>query len=181
MTGTLKTCPTKGDESILPGDVLGGVAHVVAVEGIPQSVLDHGVDELDPAHLDAAAQVLRMRGHAHGFLAAGDDDFGIAVEQRLVAQRHGAQAGAAELIDAPGRAFHRDAGGDRGLAGRVLALRRGQDLAHDDLGNTARLNAAALERRLDGNGAEIVGRHGGERTVETSDRGAGGADDDDIV
>src|SRR6185295_3993384 len=29
--------------------------------------------------------------------------------------------------------------------------------------------------------APIVGRHGGEGTVETSDRGAGGADDDDIV
>ena len=40
---------------------------------------------------------------------------------------------------------------------------------------------AALQRGLDGDGAEIVGRHGGERTVETSDRGAGGADDDDIV
>ncbi len=40
---------------ILPGDVLGGVAHVVAVEGVPQPVLDHGVDELKVAHLDAAA------------------------------------------------------------------------------------------------------------------------------
>ena len=77
---------------VLPGDVLGGVAHVVAVEGVPQAVLDHGVDELDRAHLGAAAQILRVRGHAHGFLAAGDDDFGIAVEQRLVAQRHRAQA-----------------------------------------------------------------------------------------
>src|SRR6516165_8797652 len=31
---------------ILPRDVLCGVAHVVAVEGIPQTVLDHGVDEV---------------------------------------------------------------------------------------------------------------------------------------
>ena len=28
------------------GDVLGGVAHVVAVEGVPQAVLDHGVDHV---------------------------------------------------------------------------------------------------------------------------------------
>ena len=34
-----------GDLPLL-GDVLGGVAHVVAVEGVPQAVLDHGVDEL---------------------------------------------------------------------------------------------------------------------------------------
>ncbi len=111
-------------------------------------------------------------------LAAGDDDFRIAVEQRLVAQRHRAQARTAQLIDAPGGAFHRDAGGDRGLTGRVLALRRGQDLPHDHLGNPCRLDARALQRSLDGDGAEIVGRRGGERTVETSDRGAGGADDD---
>ena len=44
-----------------------------------------------------------------------------------------------------------------------------------------RLDAGPLERGLDGDGAEIVGRHGGESTVETADRGAGGADDDDIV
>ena len=99
------------------------------------------------AHLDAAAQILRVRGHAHGFLAAGDDDFGIAVEQRLIAERDRAQAGAAELVDAPGRAFHRDAGGDRGLAGRVLALRRGQDLAHDDFGDAAGLDARRAPAR----------------------------------
>jgi hypothetical protein len=165
----------------LPGDVLGGVAHVVAVEGIPQAILDHGIDEIHRSHLDATAQILRVRRHAHGFLTAGDDNFGIAIEQRLVAQCHRAQARTAQLIDAPGWAFHRDTGRDRGLTGRVLALRRGQDLTHDHLGNTARLNARALQRSLDGDGAEIVGRRGGERTIETSDRGAGGADDDDIV
>ena len=39
---------------LLLGDVLGGGAHVVAVEGIPQPVLDHGVDHLERAHLLAA-------------------------------------------------------------------------------------------------------------------------------
>ncbi|MGY3405942.1 hypothetical protein ACVWZV_002055 [Bradyrhizobium sp. GM5.1] len=43
------------------------------------------------------------------------------------------------------------------------------------------LDAAALQRGLDGNGAEIMGGKGCERSVEASDRGAGGADDDDIV
>src|SRR4029078_5379508 len=162
---------------VLPRDVLGGVTHVVAVEGVPQTFLDHGVDQFKAAHLDAAAQILRMRRHAHGFLAAGDDDFGIAVEQRLIAERDGAQAGTAELVDAPGRAFHRNAGGDRGLAGRVLTLRRGQYLPHDDFGNAAGLDAAPLQCCLDGDGAEVVGRGGGERAVETADRGAGGADD----
>jgi hypothetical protein len=81
----------RAGDLVLPGDVLGGVAHVIAVEGIPEAVFDHGVDHFEAAHLDAAAQVLRVRGHAHGFLTAGDDDFGVAVEQRLIAQRHRAQ------------------------------------------------------------------------------------------
>ena len=71
--------------------------------------------------------------------------------------------------------------GDRGLAGRVLALSGGQDLAHDDFGDPAGLDATALQRGLDGDRAEIVGGKGRERSVEASDRGAGGADDDDIV
>ena len=48
----------------LPGDVLGGVAHVVAVEGVPQPVLDHRVDHLEVAHLDAGAQMLRSAATA---------------------------------------------------------------------------------------------------------------------
>jgi hypothetical protein len=88
---------------------------------------------------------------------------------------------AAELVDTPGRALHRDAGADRGLAGRVLALRGGEDLAHDHFVDFAALDAGALQRRLDGDRAEIVGRCGCERAVEAADRGAGGADDDDIV
>ena len=57
----------------------------------------------------------------------------------------------------------------------------GEDLAHDDFRHPCRFNAGAIQRGLDGDGAEIVGRHGGENAVETADRGAGGADDDDIV
>ncbi len=57
----------------------------------------------------------------------------------------------------------------------------GQDLAHDHFGDPARLDAGPLQRGLDGDGAVIMGRRGAERTVEAADRGAGGADDDNIV
>ena len=40
----------------------------------------------------------------------GDDDVGIAVDERLIAQGHRAQTTSAQLIDAPGRAFHGNAG-----------------------------------------------------------------------
>ena len=85
------SCCCAGDLPLL-GDVLGGGAHVVAVEGIPQAVLDHGVDHLERAHLYAAAQMLAVRRHAHRFLAAGDHDLAVAVEDRLIAERDRAQA-----------------------------------------------------------------------------------------
>ena len=93
---------------LIPGDlpalrhVLGGVAHVVAVKGVPQPVLDHRVDHLGVAHLDAVAQMDAVRRLAHAFLAAGDDDVGIAVADRLIAERHGAQPRAAQLVDPVG-------------------------------------------------------------------------------
>ena len=41
---------------VLGGDVLRRGAHVVAVERVPQPVLQHGVDEFQAAHLGAVAQ-----------------------------------------------------------------------------------------------------------------------------
>ncbi len=62
-----------GDLPLL-GDVLGGLAHVVAVERIPQAVADHRVDIHDIAHLVAGAQVGGMGAEGHVFLATGGDD-----------------------------------------------------------------------------------------------------------
>ena len=138
------------------GDVLGRGAHVIAVEGVPQAVLDHGVDEVEVAHLGAVAQVRGVLRLAHALLAAGDDDGRGARLDLLSAERDGAQARAANLVDAPGRAVDRNAGGDRRLAGRVLALAGRQDLAEDDLGDVARLHAGALDGRLDGDLSELV-------------------------
>ena len=139
-------------------DVLGGVAHVVAVEGIPQPVPDHRVDHLGIAHLDAVAQMDAVRRLAHALLPAGDDDLGIAVADRLIAERHGAQPRAAELVDAVGGRLEGDAGGDRRLPRRVLAFAGGEDLAHDDLRHLLRLDLGAAQRLDDRDLAELVGR-----------------------
>ena len=142
------SCSCAGDLE-LAGDVLGRVAHVVAVEGVPQAVLDHGVDHREVAHLHAAAEMRAVRRHRHRFLPAGDDDVGVAGGDLLHAERDGAQPRAAELVQAPGGGLLRQAGADRRLAGRVLALAGGQDLAEDDLVDLVRLDLGALERRLD--------------------------------
>ena len=80
-------------------DVLGGVAHVVAVENVPEAVLDHRIDHLRVAHPDAVAQMDAVRREAHALLAAGDDDLGVPIADRLKAERDGAQSRAAHLID----------------------------------------------------------------------------------
>ena len=128
--------------------------------------------ELQVAHLGAGAQVGGMRRLRHRFLAAGDDDLGVAVGDLLHADRDGAQARAAELVEAPGGLLLRDAGVHRGLAGRVLALAGGQDLAEDDLVDLARIDLGALERGLDRDRAEFVRRRVAEGAVERADRGA---------
>jgi hypothetical protein len=163
------------------GDVLGGRAHVVAVEGVPQAVLDHRVDELHVAHLGAAAHMGRVGGERHRFLAARHDDAGIAVGDLLHRDRDGAQPRAADLVEAPGGLVVRDPRVDRRLPGRVLPLRGGEDLAEDDLVHLGGVDLGALERRLDGDRAEIVGGGVGEAAVERADGGAGRADDDDVI
>ncbi len=171
---------------LLPGDlpalrdILGGVAHVVAVERIPQPVADHRVDELRVAHLDAVAQVDAVRRLAHALLTAGDDDLGIAVADRLIPERNGAQPRTAELVDAVSGHLERNAGTDRGLPSRVLPFAGGEDLAHDDLGNILRLDMRAAQRLGDRDLAELMGRQAGEPAVERPDRGTRGARNDDV-
>ncbi len=106
---------------------------MVTVEGIPEAILDHRIDEAHVAHLGARAQMRGMGGKRHGFLTTRDNDIRIAIGDLLHGKRDGAQAGAANLVKAPSGRTIRNAGGDGGLTGGVLSLRRGQHLAEDHL------------------------------------------------
>ena len=97
---------------------------------------------------------------------------GVAIGDLLQAERDGAQARAAELVEAPGGLLLRDAGGHGGLAGGVLALAGGEDLAEDHLVDLAAGDLGARQRRLDGGGAEFMGGRVGEGAVEGADRRA---------
>ena len=114
-----------------------------------------------------------VRRLAHAFLAAGDDDVAVAVADRLVAERHRAQPRAAQLVDPVGRRLIGDAGGDRGLARRVLPFAGGEDLAHDDLRHLARLDLGAAQRLDDRDLAELVRRQAGEPAIEALRPGCG--------
>ena len=105
---------------------------------------------------------------------------GVAIGDLLHAERDGAQARAAKLVDAEGRGLLRDAALHGCDAGRVLALRGGENLAHDHFINFAALDLGAGERGGDGGGAKLMGGNCAECAVEGSDCGAGRRDDDDI-
>ena len=97
-----------------------------------------------------------LRG-AHALHAAGDDDGAFAGADLLRGEGHGAQAGAADLVDAEGGLGVGKAGGAGGLAGGVLALAGGEHLAEDDLVHVSGFDAGALEGSLQRDGAELVG------------------------
>ena len=120
-----------------------------------------------------------MVRQAHALLPAGDDDGRVARLDRLHAQRHGAHAAAADLVDAPRRGFLRDAGVDRGLSGGVLALRCGQHLTEDHLADLVRADAGLRQRRDDHGLAQVMRRDGAQRAHEAADGGALGRGDDD--
>ena len=56
---------------------------MVAIEGIPQTVFYHRVDEAEIAYFLAVTQMRAVRCLAHAFLAASDDDIGVAKLDRL--------------------------------------------------------------------------------------------------
>src|SRR5690606_16580592 len=65
------------------------------------------------------------------------------------------------------------------LPGGVLALRGGQHLTEDRLGDVLGCDAGPFEHRADDGGPEIMGRGVGETAVEAADRRPCGRCDDD--
>ena len=116
------------------------------------------VDELDVAHLGAVAQVCAVRGLAHALLAAGDDDLRRPRLDLLRAERDGARPEPQSWFIAQAGDSTGNAGGDRGLARRVLSRAGRQDLAEDHLRDVPRLDPGTLEGGLDGHLAELVRR-----------------------
>ena len=115
-----------------------------------------------------------MGGHGHRFLAAGDDDPGIAESDLLHAKRYRAKTRTTKLVDAPGGRFLGNAGLDRGLTCRVLPFARRQDLPKDNFVHFRGLDPGATERAGDRRSAQFMRRHVGESAVEGSNGGSGG-------
>ena len=180
LAGDGKTILFLAGDLPLGGDILGGHAHVIAVEDVPQSVADHRVDQLHVAELLAGAQIGGMGRKAHALLAACHHDAAVAALDGLGAQGDGTKARAADHVDAPGRGIDWKPGGDGGLAGGVLPLGGGQHLAQDHFGHLPRRDPGPFQRATDGHFAQLVGGKRGECSIEGTHRRAGGRHDHDV-
>ncbi len=159
----------------LAGYILGRRAHVITVEGIPEPVLDHRVDHRIVAHLDAGPQMRAVRRQRHRFLAARDNDPGVAGGDLLHADRNRPQSRAADLVEAPGGGLLRQTRLDGSLPCRVLSLPGGQHLTEDDFIDFRSVDARTGEHLLDGDCAELMRGGVSERAIERADRRTGGA------
>jgi hypothetical protein len=163
----------------LPRDELAGVAHVVVVVDVPETVEDHPVEQLSvPEPLPGArlGQVVGRVGHR--LHAAGHDDLGVAGPDGLRRERDRLEAGPADLVHRHRGNRHAEAGPDRGLAGRILPAGGLEDLAHQNLVHGLRIHAGAGDRVLDRDGAQVGGLEAGEGALETGDGSAATGDDD---
>src|SRR5262249_40472598 len=143
---------------VLLSDDLGLLAHMHALEGAPEAVMHHRVDHLGVAHTIAGARLgQQVRRIAHAFHAAGDVEVPVAGLDRLRGEHYRLEAGAADLVDGDGGDIRWDATMQRRLARRSLALARGDDVAHDDLVDVGDIDACALDRLTDSDGAKLRG------------------------
>ena len=167
---------------VLFRNVLAGDAHVIVVVNIPQTILDHGINDLRIAQAIALARLRqKIRRVGHGFHATGDHDFAVAGLNGLRAQCDSLQSRAAHFIDCHSTDFRRQAAENRRLARGILSQAGGDHVAHDAFIHLRRVYLGALHRLAHHYRAELRGAPIGQRALELSHRGAHPGDDDNIV
>ena len=119
-----------------------------------------------------------VRGAGHRFLPAGDHDVEVACPDDLIGERDRVEPGQAHLVDGQGGHGHRDAAGDRGLAGGDLPCACGENLTHDDVLDLIAGDPRLVERRLDRDAAEVGSGELRQRSHQSADRGTCSGDDD---
>jgi len=134
-------------ELVLLDDVFGGDTHVVVVEHVPQTVVDHAVLHRPIAHLGADAGFgEHVRRQAHVLLATGDDHLGVAGQDGLCGKVNGLQAAAADLVDGHAGNGVGQARAQCRLACGVHADPRGQYVTDDNFVDVPGLDPSLLEQ-----------------------------------
>ena len=120
-------------DAVALGDVLGGHAHVVVVDGAHEAVAEQVVLEQAVAHAVAGAGLgQQIGGQRHVLHAGRHHDLGVAAGDGLGGQVERLHARAAQLVDGHRRHLVGQTGGVQSEAARVLALAGLQHVADDD-------------------------------------------------
>jgi hypothetical protein len=161
-----------------PVDLVGEATHVGVVEGVPEPVVDHGVDQLGVAHAGPEPGLGdQVGGLAHRLHAPRDQQPGLAELDVLGGGGDGVEPGQADLVDGEGGHGHGDAAPDGGLPGRDLALPGLEHVAHDHVLDRARVGPGPLQGGRDGPPAQLDRGQRGQRPAEPPDGRPGpGAD-----
>lgn len=152
-------------------DVFGSDAHVIVIERIPQTILDHDIDEFAVAHTQTPTSFAagNKRSVGHAFHTAGNDDVVIASQDGLSSQFHTFQAGTADFIDSKSRNFNRQASFDGCLTSRVLAQSSLEDVTKNDFVNFFTRDISSFQGFLDDNCTEFRGRQGKQAATKFAD------------
>ena len=159
--------------------------HVAVVEGAPEAVVHHEVQDgarreahpAPPAHLRQAE-----RGVGHALLAAGDADLRASELDHLAGEVDRLDPGGADLVDGDAGDRFGKTRQDGGLTTGDLAGPGGDDLPHEDIIHIGRfdLPVRPAEDLLDGQGAEFRRGKSLERPAEAAVRRPAGLDEDDF-
>ena len=161
------------------GDVLARLAHALEREhGLHGRVREAPAERRVVEHAVAAREgALRLGGHerrpAHRLDAAGDEEVAVAREHRVARRRDRGEPGCAQPIQGHARDRLRQSREQRAHARDVaVVLPRLVGAAEVHVLDLGRVDAGALDRRLDRDGGEIVGAHERERPAVPADRRA---------
>ncbi|MPM19494.1 hypothetical protein SDC9_65920 [bioreactor metagenome] len=140
------------------------------------------VEDLVVAHAVAAAALLEQVGRiGHAFHAARDHHLAAARDQLVVREDGGFHACAAHLGERHRAGALRQTTLEARLARGCLTLACHQAVAEQHFLDQLRLDACALDSRLDGRAAQIVGGQIRKVALECAHRCARCADDDDRI
>ena len=163
------------------GDVVGGGAHVVVVERIPQTVADHGVGHLAVEHaLTPAGAGQSIGGVGHIFSTAADHDLGVVGADGAGSLDHALHAGAADHVDGVCGNGDGQTGLDAHLTGNVLAQRSGDAAAEHQLIDLLGLDACTVQSFFDDDRAHVSGVNALQASAEGADGGTAAIDNIDI-
>ena len=148
-------------------------AHVIIIESIPKSIINHSINHRSIAHSVAVTSLLECIGsHAHIFHTACNNDICFARFNHLSGKVYAVKTGAANNIDCYCRSFDGKSCLNSSLACNILALACLNNAAHIYMLYLGSGNACSFKSIFDYESTQINSRSAAERAAHCADSGA---------